>query len=490
MPCSRHVCCFGRLKCQAIPALLIVLTVIGCREEVLRAQETDVSDCNVQEFHPAEKASLPPPAISDAWYYRARDVEKQAIAYLADMPICEEQVADERCREIDIFSPLNDDNISGSEPVVMIIESDLEHQCALAPNGSIYGRYRRRVVGRYETTSDGSYVACQAKAKINRALAGINDKVLGAYPFTPARLLNSEVLSDVYERFPKFGGYNDHADIVTSIAAEYAHEAHLVLASLPVPSIAFLCTRDLNALENSFKTALRTLKTVIKLHGVRFINMSSGISRSDARELFDVCDGVAPSDKEVDGVLRVLQNFVRGLSSIDGVVLVQAGPTVLQELSPQDLLREFPIDCDTDSYPNRIRVGGFSLPSMRLPEHGADFSTYRNHLYPALQNSESCVDVAINGAFLKRGMTKNGPGLEFAEFLGTVSTPAIPVSSYVAPVALAALLKKAQDMWPEALHQINPQALLRAYTSNGQYKLQDPLAHDLNISSAVNLEVH
>lgn len=156
---------------------------------------------------------------------------------------------------------------------------------------------------------------------------------------------------------------NDHGADILATLAELNPDAEFVIAQRKdVPNM----DADPTRLRTYYDNYVGSLKKLIAEYGVTFINMSFG----------------SPS-RTPEGERIALEHFFTPLSSIPGVIVVQAGiQNVTRVLEADDA--EFVSDCR--KIRNRIRVGEVSWSKRDVAKN----------ISMSQENARACVDVIVN----------------------------------------------------------------------------------------------
>lgn len=179
------------------------------------------------------------------------------------------------------------------------------------------------------------------------------------------------------------------------------------------------------------RTAADRLAALMREHHVRYVNYSAGHTLPVLRESWAAaCGGAAPADALLREKLAAYQPLYAALFNTPGVLASHAA-------FPNDSAIDFPYDQPSPSFPNRLRIGYFTVLDSGLDEQGRGDTTALQ-ASPALAN----VDLYVNtGVLPTRPFAYNTTPLLQTDRFGLDLQPiTAPQTSWVAPLALSRLI--------------------------------------------------
>ncbi|WP_428241112.1 hypothetical protein [Gynuella sp.] len=293
-------------------------------------------------------------------------------------------------------------------PQILIIDSGVE-SAAL--------RYQQRMLAMYEwvTTKDNGvvhsgYRNTTATVKTSPASFHIRAAILGqSDAFVPSTELTRELDRQKFTKLPSDPGDIVHGAVTLNLLADYIPEAQFVtLASLS--EIVFpddvACSFDGAVIDNYVNDAINTLNSIIRRHGIDYINLSAGLtSQNINQKLYDDC-GVTATEQDI---VRLHVAYGKILAAMaDKAILVQAAPNstgypVTTSKDGRSSHSTYYSDCMEIG--KRLRTGYFAqsyrgendgaLPI--LPSEGAGYSSGYDELFLSSQLAfKGCVDGYFN----------------------------------------------------------------------------------------------
>lgn len=365
-------------------------------------------------------------------------------------------------------------------------ESSLGQRVLVIDSGPFpmaYTRFHKRVLDYVEADSSGWYQTNKNKLRTVKVLKKIYKDILGTkYPEIPGELLpkieTAEQYSKYKEAFKKIFTGNFHGDHVFSTIAEYSPQAEFVIVEdFSLRNIKNICQIDFdpNSLQNLvsyFDNVANSLKNIIQEQKIDFINYSAGDHYNLVNDIMVEKCGRSFPEETIRTILNLrLEKFYKPLSSLPGVIFVQAGiPVNYQPKKENDL------DCLTDCtvLPHRLRVQGFVVPEgQRISQDGENnFSI----LEASKQRIWSCIDT-----YLKVELEKESDLLMQANYFvlkrsqGPDDLQAFAKKHHVTPSWMAPLATSHLIHLKKTLPE-NPSArdLLNKINNFGQGKMIDP----------------
>jgi len=397
---------------------------------------------------------------------------KQTISqHLADDRNCDESPDAPNCQLVEVRASKN--SASGGDRILVLDFG------GLLPSLT---SYRKRVfshlsvddTGQYRETTPSIRIPAGAKTILHDVIGGAEERVKASDFSTAVSLEFEDKYGSSLEDF-----VSDHGTWSFTLLAEYAPTANFALApALKIPN-PILCSVDRDGIQKYVDRSVASLKTFIIDQKIEYINLSAGESISYYQRVWpQLCSGKRPSLSDLKDVLSITSKYYKALANIPGVTLVQAG--VNGEVNPET----YPIDCDAEAYPNRIRANYVTVVDSQIdPEGFANFDT-KSLIEPANRNSLSCNDVYINAGFndTKRPFVYGESPLMVTDTgLGSYPYPSKMVTSFATPVATAfavylrhTFLKPKNTLDPQL-----PRRIRNMMNSDLEAVVQDPLKHNL-----------
>ncbi|RKG57546.1 hypothetical protein D7X30_18745 [Corallococcus sp. AB011P] len=163
-------------------------------------------------------------------------------------------------------------------------------------------------------------------------------------------------------------------------------------------------------------------------HGVRYVNLSSGVTLASVREDWMAsCQGPLPGDDVLRGKLEAYTPIYAALFNTPGVFTAQSA---IDAVSPV----ENPFDFPSEAFPNRLRVGFITVLESGLDAEGRGAHASLGG-WPARAN----VDLYVNtGVLPQRPFEHNRTPLLQADAFGVDILPITrATTSWVTPLALS-----------------------------------------------------
>jgi len=346
-------------------------------------------------------------------------------------------------------------------------------------------RYKKRVLDFVDFDDKGELVTDTKPLKIHQGRRLIFSQVLGEeHPYIPARKLHDlDRFKSIWTLFPEASRLAEHGNPIFEILAEHNPKAEFVVAQLPdllsSPFEQYFCSpseKSLSEIASLYSRTSDALLSLIKKHDVTFIQYAEDATFEAFKNQFSAkCRKIEADDKEkwIRKVQRKhFANFVKPLTSLKDVILVQAGAS-----SPSYTLqandRNYLMDCA--ALPNRLRVGALNMVAPELPVDGAN----RFDLLARSQfNAQGCVDLYINSG-VNSGCSKSewkkswlaAPhAVKYSEdgILEQAQMGLTP--SWASPVALSYLIYLKSRLPP----QTTTEQLLAHANNFGKGKVKDP----------------
>ena len=341
-----------------------------------------------------------------------------------------------------------------------------------------YTRFHKRVLDYVEPDSSGWYQTTKKTLRIIRVLKRIYRDILGTkYPEINGGILPQVIdwshESKYKNAFDSIFTRNFHGERVFSTIAEYSPQAEFVIAEAfsfrDIPNICQVDT-DPKALRNFgeyLDTVVRSLKGIIEEHKIDFVNYSAGHTFSMANKILaETCGKSLPLDTIHALLNLLLEKFYRPLSSLPGLIFVQAGLDLNSK--PKENDPDFITDCTF--LPHRLRVHRFIDSKEALTSNASSLLSdaeraiwpctdtfLRVQLEPELSESEP-----VNYSVLKTALGMFG----FIPFTNKYYTP----PSWMAPLATSHLIHLKKTMPAES----TVIELLGAANNYGTEKMIDP----------------
>jgi len=342
-------------------------------------------------------------------------------------------------------------------------------------------RYKSRVLDYLEANSSGKLSTTQKTIQIPKALNTIWSSILDdSNPMLTSMTLGSLAtkFKTAFSKSTIFAGHG--TPIFTKIADSIPEAEFVIVESEEKDEAQHLCDAasgsNPKALTTFVSNLAQSLIEEIKDQRIDYVNLSMGHTVQALKaQANQFCPELALSTEQLHAALQIwLQHFYIPLSSLDGVVLVQAATQSVRPLAPFD--SEYAADCI--DLPNRLRVGSFSPPAdLEIAKDGTnDF----NLLESAEANALPCTDLYIAGPddAIDRASTPPERYQKYASFTATTfgCGPLWPTyPSWAAPIAVVYLIKLNEAM-PAGTTTAE---LIAAATNYGMGRLKDPARHEL-----------
>lgn len=344
-----------------------------------------------------------------------------------------------------------------------------------------FTRYKQRVLDFLDFDEHGALTTSTQALKMHRGRRIIFSDIIGdENPYIPARKINVLNLSvAINQAFPS-SDLVGHGTPILGILAEHNPKAEFVISQLPnlaaKPFKDHFCAPSedsLSQISSLFERTSNTLLTAIRKHDINFIQYAENATFDAFSEQF--VESCPKTNQRSDWIRKVqyahLKYFVKPLTQVPEVILVQAGASASYKLEKGDKI--FWMDCAP--LPNRLRVGALNHLNTPLPIDGAN----QFNLLPQTQhNAEACIDLFVNSgvnyAWPQLGVLSDWQAAPHAikfsddgltEVAHTGLTP-----SWAAPVALSYLVYLKNTLPKE----ISAKDLLAHANNYGNGKIKDP----------------
>ena len=296
-------------------------------------------------------------------------------------------------------------------------------------------RYKNRIKGYFRVDSQGTLGAVpftwRAPVTLFHALS-----TFATPEFRPAEQLRAlrEPLASTYGFLD--AGNARHGSFVLSLLVEAnPHQPLVLLDTLSLGRFAAEEFCDASGTPDSTER-LRAkvaavavqLRSLMQAQGVRFVNLSSGVTLESMRQDWNqYCEGPRPDDGGMREKLKAYSPIYEALFNTPGVFTAQAG---IAASSPEDNPYDFP----SAAFPNRLRVGYFTSLDSGLDEEGLG-PTSQLQGWPDRAN----VDVYVNTGVLPSRPFEYSrtPWLQVDGFGVDIQPITFPTTSWVAPLALS-----------------------------------------------------
>lgn len=412
------------------------------------------------------------------------------IEFLLEAPSCDPESGAE-CKLVDVnFKPAKDwssENIPRRR--ILLIDTGF---ASLASTG-----YRNRFLELYTPTKTMSLQQYRPSLKMPEKLDKVFKKIEDYGRFisvTKFKRFQTDKILKLTQQIPlKDVG---HGYFIGAFLLEHNPEAQLVALEQrkenwlysPAEACDQMLSVDkqqhmqaLTLIRKRFTQYLQSIKEVVNVHQIDYINASWGTSRNTLTKIINRACGAIPDESLVSEILSVDHTFMQQLAKLNysdssgskqDVVLVQAGAAgsseTLFEGHP-----DFIADCDS-SITNRIRVSDFMYKGSDIPLYG---SADNSILSDTNKKKWDCID-----AFLPLGQYFDGNTSKIRDhsmrqiyhgFWEINAFPTLSSSSMAAPVVLSAL----NYHQSQSTVKLSPAELFSTFTE--QNKITDPLQHQL-----------
>ena len=352
---------------------------------------------------------------------------------LSNMPVCNDTEGYYGCETV--HKTLDDTDFDWVGFQTVLIVDRLETSSALA--------FRHRIKRRLSADSFGFYQPSTVEYSLPRAVDYIFEELIYIDGYESLSNNNS-MLDKFHQKFPNIWRDKpvEHGKAIMDIIGEYSPSASFVAASSLQPSSTIYCSKDWDRLTEYYRNAANSLKEVVVAEGIHYINLSSGETVDTVRKRWDlICEGELPASEAIKAV-EAYATFVEILSNIDQAILFQAA------VSSKVPISEAPVDCKSDQYPNRIRVGGVSVKEDN-GLHGRLLSQEMELLNDNVNTSIQCTDVWVNSGLGSRYPFEPGPSaVEAINGIGTAPMPAWS-SSFATPLMLAHTISMRESLYSD-----------------------------------------
>jgi hypothetical protein len=342
-----------------------------------------------------------------------------------------------------------------------------------------FARYANRVLDYAESDESGIYHTTKQEVKIPKGVRKIWSDILMKQEIELPQMAFQPTRAEFYKKFEGAVPLGHGVKILNKLA-DFFPDAEFVIAEPGYLAVeSELCSADEDAsLEKTqayVENLSRTLIASIREHDINYINLSSGITTRVLQiQAAQTCKDSTPSLPTLRRIQKIwTEHFYGPLSSIPGVILVQAGvfaDRLIDEGDPDYL-------SDCAKFPNRLRVSSFTALNPNIPPEGANAW----HLLDVQDiNALSCLDLFINGGVSDPVVDRDAEHLMIAPWFATHTLGTTPVQgfspSFAAPIALSYIIKLKERM-PATT---SVQKLLDAATSHGLGKIKDPVRYELH----------
>ncbi|NOK16494.1 hypothetical protein [Corallococcus carmarthensis] len=297
-------------------------------------------------------------------------------------------------------------------------------------------RYKNRIKGYFRVNGQGQVGAVPFSWRAPVTLfQGLS--TFATPDFHPAEQLRAlrEPLASTYG-FYDVAGNSGHGSYVLSLLVEAnPHQPLVLLDTLSFHGFALEDFCDASGSQASqdrlrarASTVASQLRGLMAAQGVRFVNLSAGMTLEAVRqEWTSYCAGPRPDDNVLRGKLNAYRPIYDALFHTPGVFASQAA---ISAPSPQDN----PFDFPSADFPNRLLVGYFTLLESGLgPDGRGPYSLISG--WPERAN----VDIYVNtGVLTYRPFDYNKTPLLQVDGFGVDIQPITrATTSWVAPLALS-----------------------------------------------------
>ncbi len=454
-----------------IKAVAIILFVCSCGTVLDKNKHQD----NNGNDSPSDKNKT---SIKPNWQrgpQKDREAVQKAIEDTAQiLKTCDgpENQRSPLCTPVDLEWDANDFMFNKSGPVVLVLES--------IPWHFIYGKYRHRTKGVLLSSSDGTYAKQSHLVnpkKAPKALVKLLQDDIADHPETGTILAmdtkNPAIISQIEVTILPNNPSNGHALVTTSIIGENSPETPFVFADDDVFALDqdVLCQKKWNQISERLQLGSSSLKQLIQELGITIINLSVGHDPSVLETMAKAeCPDISFSDEEIKKLLELYLQFYEVLTNIPDVLVVQSGRNGFSTVEDATAERN-PLDCSTERFPNRIRVGFYNATGNDglLPAEGGSFEDVASLIPASIRRADHCYDVFVNAG---PGDLTDGPS-SFRVTWG-IGAGAFPVmwTSFASPIITARMVNLVNESGPS-----DPVGLYNQLTSQGQFKAQDPLGN-------------
>ncbi len=315
-------------------------------------------------------------------------------------------------------------------------------------------RYRDRVLGFYEVTSDGTIAA----TSLEWELPEVFGQIVTGFATSPA--IPSEEFSELLTRLQEVYSesvppFSTHGLTVFNILADLIPKNPIVFLNnnlltfhQSIPDIVCAVERsgneiDVQALREQSERFAEDLRALFETHHIRFVNASWGYTIESIRgPWMSVCGTEAPDDEILLAILEAYRPVFDALFNTEGVFTAHAALA-----SPID--EHYPFDQDSPEFPNRLRVGAFQHNGAEVPAEG--LTEVASDWLPAPEESDEA-DVWVNSgcAFFFDCRAERPLSFSVQYGMGRVDFP-VAQSSFTNPVLLGMFIYIRNQMAIEAM---------------------------------------
>jgi hypothetical protein len=189
-----------------------------------------------------------------------------------------------------------------------------------------------------------------------------------------------------------------------------------------------------------FDNLSQSVLALVELHGIDYIQLTTGYNREVVLDKFPECRGAAYRSG-VENFLRSYQSFEKSLGTIQGTVLVQSAWTSESLLFPEDVNSLEHADCNLHTNKVLAHPANF-LPNFVVPKEGL---AVNSQVPKGLVEASSLNLQHCGGFYVSIGKSRKGPRIKNDLPMGFTNTGLyfddeyILSSSYIAPVLLSYL---------------------------------------------------
>jgi len=345
----------------------------------------------------------------------------------------------------------------------------------------VYSRYASRALDYLVPDEQGNYQTATESIEIPKAMHFIWHELIDKRTRLPAFAFNP-IAKQFADRF----GHTDSwplghgAMIFDRIANDHPAAEFVAARASLAPPDRVLCRSlaegySMESIRRYARGLANSLISAVKAYDVNYINMSFGHSLVTERgRIEESCPGLRVSDEKIRAMLRIwLNEFYYPLSSIEGVILVQAAAVSGRSLNEEE--PDYLIDCVP--LKNRIRVGVINRAEPLLSPFGANSWEL---LEAGSFNAAPCTDLFVNSGVGQSGfMSASSPDDQCAAWYSNTGVGAGifgPIkTSHAAPLALSYLMAIRKGLPADA----TTEELLAVATNYGAGRLKDPARYEL-----------
>lgn len=396
---------------------------------LIAALATIVMSCGKHDGDGGKGNELPNSSSNDA-------NSAQMDQFISDFKSCSGNL----CEKVDLGWQQSYYDWPDSSPTVMIVDSppfDL----------LVVGKYARRTKavlsydekGEYQETSIGAQKLSRGFARLMKEIGSYN-----TYISAPDLAVYADELSDLFakETNPLTHNSELHGISTLGFIGEQSPKSPIVVADFWDAGDDLIRTKNFAGLREMAERAGKSLANKAIKYGVKVISMSAGHDRHRFRKMLQSKFPTLPySPEEEIEALNAIKSYYHELSSIPGVIFVQAGVDFGESTSDDS-----PIDCaSSDEMPNRIRVGRLgAVDDLGLPVKGGTFTLFNSYLAQNARVSAPCYEGYFNVGYKnykgrpEKSFRITSMGVEWVDF-------PVDGTSFAAPVATSFFLYKLQE---------------------------------------------